>query len=90
MDREGTLREAEVRVVNISRRGLALQVPEAVPQAAIVRLRSAQQSLHGPAVVRYCKFSGAGYLAGVEFQSPNEWKAPDQPGDGSVPISLWW
>lgn len=90
LTREGAARETDVRVVNVSRRGLAIQVPEAMPAAAIVRLRSAQQSLHGPAVVRYCKFSGTGYLAGVEFQPPNEWTAPDDAASENGTVSLWW
>jgi hypothetical protein len=86
LDRSGTLRVADVSVLNISEGGIAIESPEPLREFAVVHLRSAAHGLEGSAVVRRCKLSGLNYVVGLEFQDI-VWTPPPEPVSSLISLS---
>ena len=73
-DRSGQEKFAKARSLDISERGMRIEVPEPLEKQAYVTLRSSALSLQGTASVRSCTRLGAKYLVGLEFSGGLKWK----------------
>ncbi len=81
-DTRGDNKFATVRAVDISKCGIRLQMPEALPLHAYVTLRATKLGLLGNASVRYCRRTAASKFAvGAEFTAGLQWReASAEPG----------
>lgn len=66
-DIEGQKVSATGSCVNISKGGLMMQVPRAIPVLSHVTFRIARLDFEGTGTVRHCGNTGAYCLVGVEF-----------------------
>ena len=80
------MHETEARVLNISRIGIAIQLPEPLPELANVRLKSTAHGLDGSGVVRRCKFTGLHYVVGLDFEDV-VWTPPPGPAPAFTTLS---
>jgi hypothetical protein len=73
-DARGENKFALARAVDISERGMRLQMPEAPPLHSYVTLRATKLGLLGNASVRYClRSTPLKYSVGTEFTAGLEW-----------------
>ncbi|MBI3472765.1 MAG: hypothetical protein HY013_15520 [Candidatus Solibacter usitatus] len=87
LNREGALRVADAKVVDISEKGIALDFPEAISTFSILKLRSAVHSLEGSAVVRHCRQAGIKCRVGLEMQGSLGWAPPPEPAPARITLS---
>ena len=87
LDMTGNLKVAQnVRVLNVSEGGMALELPEKPLPTSMVRFESEKFRLRGSGAVRHSQKIGMGWLVGVEFANGLRWCAPDC--DVEEPIML--
>ena len=67
VNRAGMLCAASAKLRDISGTGVSLEVPERIEPFALLKLKSAQMAIDGTAVVRYCRFTGARPVIGLEM-----------------------
>ena len=74
-DSRGDYKFATVRAIDISKSGIRLQTPEALPLHVYVTLRATKLGLLGNASVRYCLRTAASKFAvGAEFTAGLQWR----------------
>lgn len=77
-DPRGDVRYATAKCLNISERGISVELVEAVEVCSYVSLQSEKLDLAGTAAVRYCRRKAGKYLVGLEFSAGLRCKAlPD-------------
>src|SRR5437762_13600352 len=78
LDINGDLKiENHARPIDVSEKGIAVQLPEAALLLSRVRLESESGEALGHGKVRYCRPSGAQYVVGIEFSDSLCWRAPE-------------
>ena len=77
-DRLGQEKFAKARSLDVSEKGMRVEMPEALEKQNYVTLRSNSLSLHGTASVRSCVRKGTKYLVGLEFSGGLRWKPKPQ------------
>jgi hypothetical protein len=87
LDANGDVRiENGARPIDISERGMAVQLPEAALLLSRVRLESEKGELLGHGKVRYCRPVGEKYIVGIEFADSLRWSAPEGPINEPIPL----
>lgn len=87
LNREGQVRVADVKVFNISERGLSVSLPEPLARFSVLKLKSVFYSLDGTAVVRNCRFGPMRSLLGLELLAPAVLTPPPEPASAPSPLS---
>lgn len=77
-DRLGNEKFANTEILDVSKAGMRVKVPESLAEHTLVTLRSERLALHGRASVRSCDRQGAKYLVGLEFIGGLSWKPPSE------------
>src|SRR5437867_1704404 len=72
--------------MNVSERGMAVQLPEAALLLSRVRLEAGNGELLGYGKVRHCRPAGANYIVGIEFTDALSWRAPEDPINEPIPL----
>jgi hypothetical protein len=75
------------RVINISERGMAVEIPEPAKLMTRVKLEAEKHHLLGEGTVRHCHRAGVQYVIGVEFVDGLRWRAPEPPVIEPVSLS---
>src|SRR5262245_43539186 len=83
LDLHGKMKTARTRALNISERGMALELPEAA-MPLLMRFQSERFKLRGTGSVRYCRRSGSKFIVGLEFTDGLGWRPPS--GEVNEPI----
>jgi len=78
-DRFGQEKFAKARSLDVSEKGMRIEMPEALERQNYVTIRSNALSLHGTASVRSCTRKGTKYLIGLEFSGGLQWKPKSKP-----------
>jgi hypothetical protein len=65
------------RVIDISKNGMKVAVPNAITRGTYVRIKCKDYALAGMAGVKHCSPEKMGYQAGLEF-SGFEWRVPEE------------
>jgi hypothetical protein len=87
LDANGDVRiEDGARALDISERGMAMQLPASALLLSQVRLESEQGELLGHGKVRYCRARGPAYMVGIEFTGELRWIAPEGPVTEPIPL----
>src|SRR2546421_7827139 len=87
LDVNGLWRMSYAPAINISEMGIAVELPEAPPVLARVRLRSDKHRLMGKGLVRHCEPLRTHYLVGIEFTGSLRWQAPQDSVFEPIPLS---
>ena len=74
MDGEGRETRYQARLVDISRKGVKMMVPQKLPKSTTVYFYYQKLGIGGRGSVRYCNQRGQGYEIGVEFPGGTGWK----------------
>ena len=85
LDKTGKMRNTRTQALNISSKGMAIQLPEAV-MPLLVRFESERFKVKGAGNVRFCRRIGAKYIVGLEFTEGLVWNAPQD--NVKEPITL--
>ena len=78
-DRFGQEKFAKARSLDVSEKGMRIEMPEALERQNYVTIRSNALSLHGTASVRSCTRKGTKYLIGLEFSGGLKWRPKSKP-----------
>ena len=87
LDPSGQLKMAMVRVLNISKGGCALELPEPPQPNSLVRIQIDRLRIGGTAQVKHARRLGSKYVVGLEFKHGIGWDPPE--GDVIEPIPLF-
>src|SRR5947209_4104396 len=77
LDKNSRLKMAQVRVLNISERGMTIELPEEPQVNTHIRLQSEKHKVEGSAAVRHSRRVGGKYIIGVEFMDGLRWRPPE-------------
>jgi hypothetical protein len=87
LDANGDVRmEDGARAIDVSERGMAVQLPASALLLSRVRLESREGDLLGHGKVRYCRARGPVYMVGIEFTGALRWIAPEGPVSEPIPL----
>jgi hypothetical protein len=88
LDDKGDLRtESGARPIDVSERGMAVQLPDPALLLSRVRMETANGELLGHGKIRSCKPVGTKYIVGIEFTDSLRWSAPEGPITEPIPLS---
>jgi hypothetical protein len=68
-DPRGDVKYASAKCLNVSERGISVELVEPVEVRSYVNLQSEKLKLTGTAAVRYCRRNAGKYLVGLEFSA---------------------
>ena len=86
MSVKGDLRTDDIRVLNVSESGMALELPERPQDGTQIWLRHEKHHLDCYLLVRHCYEHGRKFVVGVQFTEGLHWTPP--PDGVSEPIPL--
>jgi hypothetical protein len=81
MDSHGRSFGQLARCLDISRRGLKLEVDSRVDPGTLVNVESKDFKIAGIAEIRYCRPKGLKYVIGIQYQGGLEWRVPGDQKD---------
>lgn len=88
LDDKGDLRtENGARPIDVSEKGMAVELPDAALLLSRIRLESGEGKLLGHGKVRSSKPEGEKYIVGIEFTDSLRWNAPEGPIAEPIPLS---
>jgi hypothetical protein len=81
LEAEGQMRSDLVRVLNISKRGISLELASAPAVSSVVRIQGDRIGLNGKATIRHVWRSGSKFIVGAEYELGTEWRSapPEEP-----------
>lgn len=86
LDGKSQLKMAQVKVLNVSEGGMALEMPEAPMTGSMIRFQSEKHKLVGSGALRHCRRVGSKFIIGIEFSDGLKWYPPPDPVEEPIPL----
>jgi PilZ domain len=86
LDVKGQLKMAQVKVLNVSEAGMALEMPEAPMNGSMIRFQSEKHKLVGAGALRHCRKINSKFVIGIEFTDGLKWCPPPDSIQEPIPL----